>query len=318
MITSQGRIKTWRHCHRAYHYRYVEGLERKKPELPPLRGTIIHECLDALVLQPKSWKDVISKYEKQYAKLFDEEKEIFGDLPKEVERIVENYQRHYANDTLKYLKGPDGNKVEIEVTAELAKGITFRGHLDKLPKDSEGRVWVMDHKTHQSIPDENARFSDLQTVVYSILLPRAGGPEPDGVLWDYIRTKPPTPPEQLKNGQLTRRKNLDCDYDTFMGEINRFNLDPADYQEELERCKENENRFFQRVFLPKPNSTMIKTITDDLVATAKEINEDKTRNMSKNCSYCEFFTLCHSELRGLDTKFLRKAEYREVDPQERR
>src|SRR5580765_4361852 len=176
MFFSQGRIKNWQRCHKAYEYRYIQGLAKKKQEIPMLRGTIIHECLNMLATR-KPVEPVIEKYAKQYAQLFREEQEEYGDVPAEVARIVANYRAKYKNDGLTYTKGPDGNKFEIELVADLAPGIEFHGHLDKLPVDSEGRLWIMAHKTHKLIPDEDARFSDLQTALYVILLPRAGGGE---------------------------------------------------------------------------------------------------------------------------------------------
>ncbi len=317
MLVSQSMIKTWRRCHKAYEYRYVQRLQKRKPELPLLRGTIIHECLDSLVSR-KPYSRVLDKYSKEYNKLFEAEKEEYGNLIEEVTRVVDNYRMTYKNDGLKYTKGPDGKKYEIRVEADLAKGVTFQGHIDKLPVDRQGRLWIMDHKTHKVIPDEATRFTDLQTAVYMILLPLSGGSNPDGVLWDYIRTKPPTIPEQLKNGELTRRKNLDTDYNTYLGEITRLGLNPSDYTEELEKAKQNEKSFFQRVFLPKPNAIMLKQVHDDLVSTAKEIKSkpDTARNLTKDCAWCSYFNLCQAELRGLDAGFIRKSEYVELNEEE--
>lgn len=315
LVVSQSKIKTWRRCHKAYYYRYVEGLDPKRQAIPPLRGTIIHECLDAIVAK-KPWERVVANYAHTYAKLFEEEKQEYGNIPEEVSRIVRNYELTYSDDGLIYTKGPDGNKSEIVVRAELAKGIVFQGHIDKLPMDSSGKLWIMDHKTHKVFPDESARFADLQTAVYTILLPKAGGEKPDGVLWDYIRTKAPTIPEQLKNGELTRRKNLDTDYLTYLGEIKRLGLNPAHYREELERARQNV--WFQRVYLPKPNASMVKQVEADLVATAKEIQRmpDTARSLSKECNWCSYYSVCQAELRGLDAEFVRKAEYKVIDIKE--
>ena len=33
------------------------------------------------------------------------------------------------------------------------------------------------------------------------------------------------------------------------------------------------------------------------------------RNMTKDCSWCQFYALCHAELRGQDAKYVKKSQY---------
>ena len=315
LIVSYSRINAWRRCHKKYEYRYMQGLDRKKPDVAPLRGNILHECLDALA-EKKSRIPIWEKYNKLYNKLFQGEKELYGNIIPECERIITGYKDTYENDGLTYTKGPDGRKSEIEVKAELLPGVIFRGHIDKLPKSKDGRIWVMDHKSHKSLPDEAARFGDIQTVIYYNLLPLSGGPKPDGVLWDYLRTKPPTIPEVLKNGQLTRRANIDTDYRTYMDMVRAIGANPKDYKEELERVKSN--TFYQRIYLPAPDKRLLKSVQDDMIATAKEIKRmpDTARSVTYDCQRCDYFNLCQAEMRGLDSSFIRKAEFNVVDVKE--
>ena len=44
---SQSKVKSWRHCHRQYHNRYVLGLQKKKIKRPFMFGTIIHNMAEA-------------------------------------------------------------------------------------------------------------------------------------------------------------------------------------------------------------------------------------------------------------------------------
>lgn len=314
-------IKSWRQCQKLYDYRYNQFLERRKPIVPLIRGTIIGQCLDEIV-EKQSFEPILERHEKAYGKLFKEEQEEYGDLIGECRRIVQNYQGVYQNDGLTYLPGKNGehHEIEVEVRFEVdGTRIKFTGHLDKLPQDKKGRIFVMDHKTHKVIPDESARYNDLQLVTYLWLLPQSGFPEASGVLWDYLRTKPPTVPEVLKNGSLTKRQNIDTDYDTYMKAIKDNNLDPSDYQEILDRLKgEGYNRYFQRVFLPSPPKAMIDNVVEDFKSTILDIRDvsrrnSYTRNMTKDCSRCSMYSLCQAELRGLDSSFIRKAEYVESD-----
>jgi len=168
---------------------------------------------------------------------------------------------------------------------------------------------VLTHNTHKVLPDENTRFSDLQTVLYYWAC-RENGEKVDGVLWDYIRTKPPAIPETLKSGGLSKRSNIDTDYPTYYGEIKRLGLNPADYSDILEKVKKNV--FFKRVPLPGPSEVLIGNVVKDFFDTAQEIRdnpESRTRNMTRDCKSCTYFNLCSAEVRGLDTEFIIKQMY---------
>jgi len=302
---SHSKVRTWRRCPKMYDYKYEQGLIRKTAPAALLRGVTYHEMLDAKVMGMDPMEALVA-YTKIYNELWDEEKEKYPS-PEELTSLYHRYVEHYKDDTLNY-----NGRSEIEVTAEY-RGIKFLGIIDKIPEDEAGRVWVMDHKTHKVIPDENNRFSDLQTVLYWWAL-REQGEETDGVLWDYIRTKPPAVVEVLKKGGLTRRVNLDSDYTTYMKAIIDNELDPADYQEELNRVKRN--IFFKRVYLPRPNEELIQEVVGEFFTTAQEIENStsKVRNMTRDCSSCSYFQLCQAELRGLDGSFIKKQVFTVREP----
>jgi hypothetical protein len=319
---SWSRVKTWRRCHKQHDYKYNQRLQRKKRSIPMLRGSILGEMLDARAITSmpnmpkKSPLAVLKKYAKEYAKLFLEQREKYGNVPEDVRILFEGYERKYANENLKYLS------VEEFIAIDLGKDIRFIGYTDKRVEDKNGLAFLMDHKTHKVIPNDDQRFSDLQNVFYIWAWNENNKTRPvQGFLWDYIRTKPPTVPEQLKNGELTQRANIDTDYWTYLAEIRRLKLDPKPYAETLARLKQQSDRTYIRVSLPNPSKTMIKLITDDLKETANQIHggrsNSKDRNMTRMCpSDCDFYQLCSAEIRGLDAKFIQKTEYEERDPDE--
>lgn len=313
---SQSRIRAWRQCRRRYNYDFVQKIQPKRPRIQLIRGTIIGECLDEVATSKKpDIESVLKPYQVKYKSLFLEEREMYGDLLGDVRSVVERYRRIYRNDGLRYSK----YGAEVELKFELTKGIVFSAHMDKYPQDAEGRWWVMDHKTHRKIPTEEDRFVDIQLVTYTWAAPRAGLPVPIGVIWDYIRTKMPTVPEVLQKGGLTRRKDIDTDYETYLVAINENDLNPGDYSEILGRLKtEGHSQFFQRVFLPKPNPKTVRALVEEMTLTAMEMKanpESDVRTMGFHCKSCKFFTLCQAELRGLDSEFIRKSEY-EPKPEE--
>lgn len=316
---SQSVIKAWRRCHQLYNYRYVQLLKRRKPIVYFIKGTMIGECLDAIIMRrtnPKHphWLKSLEKFEKEYGKLFRAEQEYYGDIIGEVKRIVARYEKIYENDGFTYLMGKDGKPFELAGTVELAPGITFTFHIDKMPKDKQGRIWILDHKAFKKLPDPEDRFTALQLVFYYKAAPMAGYPQPTGVLWDYLRTKAPSIPPPLKRGGLSQAKDIDTDYETYLAEVKRLKLPEREYAAYLKPLKARGHMdFYQRVQLPAPNKALVENVWEDAKNTALEIQTigkmNHVRSIDRTCKQCEFYNLCQAEFRGLDSSFIRKSEY---------
>lgn len=313
------RIKSWRRCARQYDYKYVQNLMHKRPKLPLFRGSILHEMLDAWVksAKPAAAKNVLDKYAHEYRTLFREEQEEFGDVIGDCEKIFNGYVRRWSGSGLTFLES------EVQLEVELIPGLPYVATIDKIAATSDGQRWLVDHKTHKRIPDEDVRLSDLQLVKYVWAWNASHddlAQKVNGILWDYLRTKPPTEPEPLKNGELTRRKDLDTDVLTYRNAIDRNGLNPGDYAEVLERLARRTNAFYKRVFLPIPSTTLTMKVVEDARQTARMIRAMegvyKVRSLDRTCNQCEFYNLCYADLRGLDVEFVRKAEYTDR-PQEK-
>lgn len=319
MIISQSRLKTWRRCRKKHDYKHNRDLARKVRAAPLLRGTILHEMIQAKLQKTEAPKSVLLRYAKKYRQLFRIEQETYGEtFIEDIGRVYEGYERAYVKDPLNHVH------VEKAGCVELPNGIEFHYIVDSVATDKNKRRWLVDRKSHKNIPSEQQRAADIQLVLYYWAWNLEHPKEPvDGILWDYLRTKPPTIPEQLKNGELTQRKNIDTDFWTYANELRNKAIDPRPYADTLARLQERGSvDFFLRVSLPAPPKELVLSVVADAADTAAEIVEfgkkSKTRNLTKDCSFdCEFFQLCHAELRGLDSDFVRKANYQEKDPDER-
>lgn len=285
-----------------------------------VRGKILHSLIEARI-EGQPWEPVMKQFQKDFDKLFKEEKDEIGDLPDEVRRMFQGYIKRYEGEDLKYLKLKK-KRAEFEFEVPLVKGVHMHGLIDTVPEDSRGRVWVMEHKTHKIFPSESARFTDIQTVMYTWVAPQMGFPKPNGVLWDYIRTKAPTIPKLLANGKgLSVAQGIDTDYDTYFAEITKHGFDPKDYKEILDKLKGRDEAFYKRIYMPAPGR-IVDPIMNDVRETAMEIKilgeYSKTRNITKDCSWCSYFSICQAELRGLDSDFIRKAEYKLKDKRDKK
>lgn len=312
--TGYSMVKSYRRCHRQYELKYIIGLQRKRPAAPLIRGTILHEMLHARATPKLKAGAILAHYEAKFGELFREEREEYGDdFLGDLKRVYDGYLREYgSDDDIKYEASEE--KVEIDI----GHGLIYQGHLDKrlITLDDERR-WLMDHKTHKNIPDEKMRLNDYQILMY-LWAWNLGNPKKkaDGIIWDYIRTKPPTIPEPLKSGGLSQAKNCDTDVFTYLKEINRLKLDQKLYKEYLAMLeKRQQGRFYQRIKLPAPSKAMTKIVVDDFIETSKQMHKTKhfAHNLTRDCSWCEFYRLCTAKIRGHDVDFIQKTEYEPSD-----
>ena len=316
-------VSSYRRCPKQWEYRYLKRIKRKFKGVRLLRGEILHEMLNAYVNSKiikgydgnDPW-DVLEEYADKFGAYFEEERDMHGDIIGDCGKIFEGYLRKYRKDPLTY----EASEIKVELDlSKLGSGainVTFIGFIDKIARDAQDRRWIVDHKFLKPIPTADDRFAELQLLLscwaYGMENPKD---KLDGVCWDYARAKAPTEPEVLKRGELSKRKNLDCDPYTYLKVIRRERLDAKQYVDMLELLEGKEDTFFERVFLPKPSTNMIIEVVNDFLQTAAEIQAKRdggrcARSMSTfNCNTCEFRTLCEAEVRGLDSDFIMKSEY---------
>lgn len=318
---SQSKMRLWRTCRKAYNYKYVQEIEPRRPKAPLVRGRIIHEMIEMMIEGKNPWK-VLAEYEKQYKKLFAEQREMYGDLIGDIKRTMTWYFVWWNADPIKYLAHP-ATKKHSEHEFEVAIGdVLFTGKVDSLGMTRDKRVWLVEHKSMRTFPADDFRYTDLQSALYTRFLERTWkGLHIDGVAWNYIRTKPPQVPELLKSGELTKR-DIDTIWPVYLEAVKGHKLDPNDYKDMQRKLVDKESSFFKRVYLPV-NRSIVDNLYNETVATAHEMAElhDEpqmhTRNMTPMCSkQCEYYNLCQAELRGLDSDWIRKKEFQPREKQD--
>lgn len=301
-------VSTFRQCPRKYWYSYVRKIRAKRQAKPLWRGTILHKMLEARDTGSGDPLDVLAAYEEKYSALLTEEQEYYGEtFIQDIRRVFKGYLRQYAEDDW------ETEAVEEFVATDLADNLRFVGHID-LRMRSKGRRWLVDRKSHKEIPTEEMRFNNYQLLLYVWAWNREHKHDQvEGIIWDYLRTKPPTIPELLKKGGLTQRANLDTDIYTYKRALKKHGLDPKPYAEYLRQLeKRSVDKFYVRVSLPNPSKEMTEKVVEEFRQTSIIMHGLKVypRTMTPWCSKnCEFFRLCSAELRGLDDKFIEKSEY---------
>lgn len=313
MKISYSKAKCYRQCHRQYYYRYVMKLRKRIKGFHLFVGEIVHSCIENFLITG-DYSETLKQYKKKIKKLFDEEKDEALEALDISTSMMEMYSKPFFEEEWNI------EEVELDFTVELMPNVDLQVKLDALARDIEGHLWMLEHKSCRFIPDEKSRMSDIQTVIYKWALPKGGFEEPRGVIWDYLVKKKPTQPQVLKSRELSKRK-ITTTWDTYLKAIEENDLDPEDYEDVKESLINSEENFIRRIKMPV-NDTLMENTMEDLKSTAIQMKRlghiVKDRNATKiQCSFCDYFDLCQSELRGDDTSFMLKKNYIVTDKESR-
>lgn len=302
MEISNSKANTYRRCRRKYFYKYELHLRAKDVALPLKRGSWIHELLEADA-SGGDWEERHEELCVEYNRLFDEEKDKYGNLPDECERIMRSYKYWWREED----KDMDVLATELDLAIPMPHGHTLVAKIDRVTRDEWG-TWAWEHKTHAKFPSANWRFIDVQSSLYAYALNKDGrfGPV-TGILWDYLITKPPTIPTINKDGSLSKRR-INTDLLTFVTTLKTHGIPLKPHREKIEALKRH-NDFFKRERVPR-DKIVVKTLVKELIRTADEIERGVIpyRTIDKSCEFmCEYHDVCLTELYGGDaSRMIRK------------
>jgi hypothetical protein len=252
----------------------------------------------------------------EFYELFEEEREELGDLPNECGRLVRNYLHHWRHEDKLY-KTID---TELDEVLELPNGLKIRIIIDKIVEDRSGGIWVVDYKTGKNFLDPDWLILDPQLARYHWSADKLGYTPLRGVIYDEIRTLPPTLPKLLASGRLEQRKNIRCDVYTYFEEIKRHNLSVKKHATFLKYLKAHTSDWFRRTPLPK-DPPLTKRVMQEMVISAREMKEAEElgqfrRTPMKDCRWdCAFSNPCIVQLTGGNIEPILKAHY---EPKEAR
>jgi hypothetical protein len=309
---SQSKVSKWRQCRQAYHYAHVEKIAPKKKARPLKFGSIVHELVETDINGKNPFK-ALANIAKTNEKLFDAEREMYGEIVKDVGYIMTHYFDYWDNrpESIEYLS-IGKLKCEHPFEVEIADGILAKGRIDAIGKAKKLK-WLVEHKSHKAFPKPENRWRNLQSVFYIRIVEMMGWGKLDGTCWDYIRSKPPTRPAILKSGEMSRAA-LDSLPGVVMDVLKQNKLKSANYAEVIKQQEENQATWFQRVFTPV-SKDIIQPVMDDLIDTSREMSElhgkSKTKTFGRHCEWCGYRELCAAELQGHDVDFIKERGFEE-------
>ncbi|XAO54154.1 Cas4 family exonuclease [Yersinia phage vB_YenM_P744] len=303
---SHSKAKVGRRCQMAYYYKYILKLKAKAKSRPLMIGSLVHESIESYI-KTGHYAHLFDEFrQKTFSKLNVEEQALNTDIVDLCKVLVRGWVNRWINGPYYMIW------VEKEFEIKLESGLVFIGKIDgRCGEKSSSREWLIEHKTCKRMPDESIRMYDIQTPLYTSTLPEIGEKPVTGVIWDYVRTKMPAIPEVLKSGELSARKNIDTLPEIFMREISRHGLNPKAYSDTIKSL--NDESFYRRIPY-QVSKHQSKRLREELIITSHYLQEletkkDYCRNLTRDCSWCDYKDLCYAELRGDDTSYLMKHNF---------
>jgi hypothetical protein len=296
----------------------------------------MHELLEAHwrseVGEGPGWEAKQAELAKGFNNLFDEEKERYGDLPRECRRLMAGYLRRWRDDGDRFRVAtlPTGEPaIEFVVEVPLDKwGIEnpFKGRIDLLVEDLEyGGLWIRDAKWVRSVPGPDERMMSPQNLLY-VWACRRAGLDVRGFIYDYGRTAEPTVPRILKRGNRKTGalagyvSTAKCDTTVAVylqqivaahGKKQAKELIHTYYADTLATLREREQLWYRRERIPV-EPERIKRGLAEFIQAVREIEARKTkgavpRTYLYNCKFnCGYHGPCVAQFQGLDIKPLLK------------
>lgn len=325
-IVTHSMLKTFRRCPKQAEFKYVHRLKPRRVGVHLKRGVWVHELLEAFH-NGDDWRALHAKLSQEFNEMFDEEKEYYGDMPTEIARIMESYVWHYKADTWIV------HDTEFTVEMPMPDGTLYRGKVDALVENDFG-LWLVDHKSHKTLPDLKFRLLDAQSALY-LAAARSMGLNVQGFIWNYIRWKAPSVPEAVYNNTRLSKRALDTDYPTFYRTLKQYKEEfpnfriSAEDKERLaylkaQRFKWGEpqtSTFFRRDVLEKSDAMLDRVLAENAHTTRRmneydfEDRDAVERVVDRGCTFsCSYNDICSVQLMGGNIKPLLKQNYKVGDP----
>lgn len=321
-------IQTFQRCPKAFEYKVIEKIQRKRRDKALTKGTMIHRLLFA-GYQPPFFKNgaVMQEFLAMDAELSQSEV-LFTDevidarmLLDEALAIVEGYFMYWGDEPVEVLHA------EEEFYMQLPGGLVISFTPDLVLRFPDGHIEIWDHKSTASVPSELPIMAELQPMIYYAGVQALYGDDLTGFTYNWLRKKVPTYPRLNKTIDkatgLYRVNNLNA-IDTTYEILRDFLVDYPELQADEDHRRRlaelrDENRFYFRRTLRFNQEQIENGLMDiqssaQLIADAQRFPRFVQNTGVSACDRCEFNAVCQAELLGWDAQAVRDTQYEPREP----
>lgn len=302
---SYSRVSSYLNCPYGHFLGYVERIRPKKPVRPLYFGSDFHRLLENRA-DEQALADVKQDIgEKFYEMPPDWQADLGGDdYVSDLSNIFEDYTQVYKNTPL-----PDKTEQEFLLPIGKYRGeqVLFKGFIDELYFTDEG-IKIGEHKTFSRQPNMSYLVMNMQKSLYAQAVHMLYNENAKSVIWDYICSSPAAEPVWLEKSQrFSNASSTKITPYSWERACKRHNITDKKVLEQAQQYEPNVTNFFFRVeleYIPE----MVEKVWDDFKHVAKDIvihgDNNRVKNVSQNCSWCQYHDICYAELTGANTKYI--------------
>lgn len=304
MFISYSRFSLYLRCAYAHYLRYIEKLVSNMPARPLHFGSDFHKLLEVRnnrAQVKKEWKRMKEDF---YNMPSSWQAELGENYPDDLKVIFIDYMNQWKDTPL-----PDSTEhsFSLNVGVENGQDITFVGVIDELYTHDNG-IDIGEHKTFSTPPNMNTLMMNTQKSLYCKAAEIMWGKLPEKVRWDYIKSSPAKYPVWLeKSGRFSTASSKDITPSSWLRACKEKGITDPEILKQAELYKGNESNFFFRV-QQDVYPEMVEDVFNGFVYTCRDIinrgNVNRTKNITRDCSWCEYRDICMAEMSGGDREYV--------------
>lgn len=301
---SYSRFSLYLRCPYAHFMRYIERISSTAPSRPLHFGSDFHKLLEVRTNKKQvkqEWKRMKDEF---YEMPANWQSELGETYPEDLKTIFQDYMKMWQGTPL-----PDETEhsFELPIKAPSGEKFIFVGVIDELYKTDTG-IDIGEHKTFSRPPDMNTLVMNTQKSLYCKAAQLLWGKLPEKVRWDYIKSTPAKYPVWLeKSKRFSTVTSKEITERSWLRACKEKEITDPSILEQGKMYKGNENNFFFRVeqdVYPE----MVDDVFDGFRYTCGDIlyqgEKNKTKNLTRDCSWCEYRDICLAELSGGDREYV--------------
>lgn len=315
MNISYSRVASWMTCPYQHYLRYEVGVKKNQKAQPLYFGSDFHKLLETRKDADECSKAMEAITDKYYTLPADAQSKLGADYLENLFRIFAEYCSVYGDESL-----PTSTEVEFSFPMFTAQGepYYFMGKIDEVykrkdKKTGERYVKLGEHKTFSRRPTLETLAMNTQKFLYAKACYFLYGMFPRVVIWDYISSKPAPCPVWVMPGKFSAAaRNTATPYSFRLACSDRGITDP-EILAQADEYKGNIEKYFFRVN-DHINPETVEKIWHGFEYQARLIADlgkyNKTKNLCRNCSYCEYKDICYTELTEGNVEYTISKDYK--------
>lgn len=297
MNISYSRVQCYLRCPFQHYMSYIEGWKSKKPCRPLSFGSDFHKLLEHR--GQGDIEKVFSEISEKYYELPSSWQSDLGeDYLDDLRVIFSDYQ-----DVYKHAPIPTKTELEFNIPIGKYKGepVIFKGFVDELYESEDG-VKVGEHKTFTRVPATDFLVMNTQKNLYAKAVQILTGKYPKTIIWDWISSHPASEPVWLEKSQrFSAATSTKITPYSWARACKSHGITDNKVLTQGEQYQTNITNFFFRMELDYiPDA--VELVWDSFMYTLKDVVkhgiENKSKNLTQDCSWCAYRDICHAQLTG--------------------